>query len=84
MNTLPDVEKLPSEGAVTVTFAAGGGSLTTVANTAGATVTIADSQTAVVTPAGPTNYGHVDLLCVTATGEVGRARVIFLVPVSFS
>lgn len=84
MNTLPTVEKLPSEGQVIVTFASGGGTLVCSENTAGATVTIADSQTAVVVPAGPTNFGHVDLVCVTATGEVGRARVIFLVPVSFS
>jgi hypothetical protein len=84
MNTLPTIEKLPSEGPVTVTFASGGGTLTVVQNTAGASVNIADSQTAVVTPAGATNFGHVELLCVNAAGEVGRGQVVFLIPVTFS
>ena len=85
MNTLPTIEKLPSEGPVTVAFAgAPGGTLSVVANTAGASVNVASSLHAIVTSAGPTNSGHVDFELVDGNGELGRARVVFLIPVSFS
>jgi hypothetical protein len=85
MNDLPTIEKTLPCSPVIVSFAsANPGTITFPANTAGATCEAVDGLTARVTPAGPTNYGHVDVLLTDGNGELGRARVIFLVPVTFS
>lgn len=90
MNDLPTIERslasvLAGSGYVDCAFAAvETGTLSVDANTAGASVTLlGDGKSVRVTPAGPTNYGHVDV-SLTAAGEVGRARVIFLIPVTFA
>jgi hypothetical protein len=84
MNDLPTIEKSSLTDPVTVTFGgATGGAVTVEANTAtGATVTPLSSVSARVDPAGAP--GHVDLKCVDGNGELGRARVIFLLAVTFS
>lgn len=76
---------LPSE-AIPVSWPSGapGGTITAIANTASATITPINSLAVTVTPAGPTNFGHVDLELIDGNGELGRARVIFLIPVVFS
>lgn len=87
---LPTIEKsvpLASPGYVDVTFASTNtGSYSEEANTAGATTgLLGDGKTVRVTLAGPTNYGHVDLKFIESGSlEVGRARVVFLVPVTFN
>ena len=84
MNDLPTIERsLPLEGYVNVTFGASG-TITLEANTAGGNFQVLDSSNCRVWPAGPTNYGHMDVKITDALGEVGRARVVFLIPVSFS
>lgn len=85
MNDLPTIEKLATSGSVTVTFAGtAGGAVTVEENTSDATVTPLSSLSARVDPAGPGDFGHVDLTCIDGNGELGRARVIFLIPVTFS
>ena len=87
MNDLPTIEKsLPLEapGYVDVNFYVSG-VITFPANTAGATCQVlGGSSAARITPAGPTNFGHVDVQLLDSNNEIGRARVVFLIPVSFS
>lgn len=89
MNDLPRVEKsiaavLAGVGYVDVIFIEAG-TITFPVNTAAATCQVLGGNNAArITPSGPTGFGHVDVQLITASGEVGRGQVAFLVPVSFS
>lgn len=92
-NTIPTVHVLAADviagsGHVTVTFAgaAGGGTLTTTANTVTGGAVVAEIGTGLVTvtPGNAGSFGHVDLQLIDGNGELGTARVVFLIPVTFS
>lgn len=85
-NDLPAIEVLPTHAPVIVTFYASeaGGTIIFEENTASATCEVVNSLQAKVTSGGPTSIGHVKIKLVDGRGEVARALVTFLGPVSFS